>query len=493
MASGPNNNLEQDTVQESKKSEMVRGRNKQKADKQAADHDEEGVKPQQEETFAEIQDYVSDWMAKKFQLGKFEEKLRKDFEIDPASIVQGRWPPKKVREGYLSWKKHNRHREPYAFLLSQAGKAGKRLQTAAIVEESLRRKIQELETEIRDKTWRSEMEKRDLEEQLAEADMLLEHTGMRRRGAVPARHSEGRSQLPHYHRPHHGEGGRGGQHSTRLYPTLHGLDPAAPPAMVEASGSAVDISDTIELGGSFIAHYPAIGGLFEPLNSTPPGGYQQPTGKGPCFQQSTADAQASMGLATGPGLYTSYVTHYQQPAQPQQGQYQPLATATAPTPTPSMLLPAPPATNPQYLPPEQANQAPSNDDATAVPVTDAPSTSDASQGAAAPIIKPKTKRRRPPAEGWDVWDESADEALICPVRTVANADGVSVFYQPAKGDEIQKWSAAIQHPRDAGRHTWTKKKELKEMRDLHPFDALKILHRYVTALLEGNYQKTWQS
>ncbi|XP_041912841.1 uncharacterized protein LOC121677849 [Alosa sapidissima] len=200
-----------------------------------------------------------------------------------------------------------------------------------------------------------------------------------------------------------------------------------------------------------------------------------------------------MGLPTGPGLYTSYVTHYQQPAQPQQGQFQPLATATAPTPTPSMLLPAPPATNPQYLSPEQANQAPANDDATAVPVTDAPSTSDASQGAAAPVIKPKTKRRRPPAEGWDVWDESADEALICPVRTVANADGVSVFYQPAKGDEIQKWSAAIQHPRDAGRHTWTKIKELKEMRDLHPFDALKILHRYVTALLEGNYQKTWQS
>ncbi|XP_048104145.1 uncharacterized protein LOC125297735 [Alosa alosa] len=222
--------------------------------------------------------------------------------------------------------------------------------------------------------------------------------------------------------------------------------------------------DTIELGGSFIAHYPAIGGLFEPMNSTPPGGYQQPTGRGPCFQQSTADAQASMGLPTGPGLYTSYVTHYQQPAQPQQGQYQPLATATAPTPTPSMLLPAPPATNPQYLPPEQANQAPANDD-------------------------PKTKRRRPPAEGWDVWDESADEALICPVRTVANADGVSVFYQPAKANEIQKWSAAIQHPRDAGRHTWTKIKELKEMRDLHPFDALKILHRYVTALLEGNYQK----
>ncbi|XP_041934910.1 uncharacterized protein LOC121697444 isoform X2 [Alosa sapidissima] len=312
------------------------------------------------------------------------------------------------------------------------------------------------------------MEKRDLEEQLAEADMLLEHTGMRRRGAVPARHSEGRSQLLPLPPPHHGGGGRGGQHSNRLYPTLHGLDPAAPPAMVEASGSAVDISDTIELGGSFIAHYPAIEGLFEPMNSTPPGGYQQPTGRGPCFQQSTADAQASMGLATGPGLYASYVTHYQQPAQPQQGHYQPLATATAPTPTPSMLLPVPPATNPQYLPPEQANQAPANDD-------------------------PKTKRRRPPAEGWDVWDESADEALICPVRTVANADGVSVFYQPAKGDEIQKWSAAIQHPRDAGRHTWTKIKELKEMRDLHPFDALKILHRYVTALLEGNYQKTWQS
>ncbi|XP_048119757.1 uncharacterized protein LOC125307715 [Alosa alosa] len=196
--------------------------------------------------------------------------------------------------------------------------------------------------------------------------MLLEHTGMRRRGGVPARHSEGRSQLLPLPPPHHGGGGRGGQHSTRLYPTLHGLDPAAPPAMVEASGSAVDISDTIELGGSFIAHYPAIGGLFEPMNSTPPGGYQQPTGRGPCYQQSTADAQASMGLPTGPGLYTSYVTHYQQPAQPQQGHYQPLATATAPTPTPSMLLPAPPATNPQYLPPEQANQAPANDDATAV-------------------------------------------------------------------------------------------------------------------------------
>ncbi|XP_048125581.1 uncharacterized protein LOC125311501 [Alosa alosa] len=47
-------------------------------------------------------------------------------------------------------------------------------------------------------------------------------------------------------------------------------------------------------------------------------------------------------------------------------------------------------------------------------------------------------------EDWDAWDESADEALICAVRTIATTDGVSVLYQPEGTDNTLYATALLE-------------------------------------------------
>ncbi|XP_041919329.1 uncharacterized protein LOC121683663 [Alosa sapidissima] len=64
--------------------------------------------------------------------------------------------------------------------------------------------------------------------------------------------------------------------------------------------------------------------------------------------------------------------------------------------------------------------------------------------------RPKAMKTRPAMEDWDAWDESADEALICPVCRVATADGVSVLYQPASNAMADAASRTAARKREGG-------------------------------------------
>ncbi|KAG5276686.1 hypothetical protein AALO_G00108550, partial [Alosa alosa] len=281
---------------------------------------------------------------------------------------------------------------------------------------------------------------------------------MRRRGVVSEAHSTGRSQLLPYTPAPSGGGGRNHgcnrQPSTCLNPTLPDLDSTAPYAMVETCRSAVDIDKD-----SFIGQNAAVMGTpHGPRNSTPPD--EQPAGD---------TKQIILAPSTATAFYnpqrqgTTSATNNHQTAPLQYGYPQPLAIASVPPPPP-LLLPMPLATSP-YPPHPPVNSFPTPPppppppppvnslphpppppppSPPPAPGNDGASTSNAAQGATAPVTRPKTKKTRPAMEDWDAWDESADEALICPVRTVATTDGVSVLYQPAKTDNTLYATALLE-------------------------------------------------
>lgn len=112
---------------------------------------------------------------------------------------------------------------------------------------------------------------------------------------------------------------------------------------------------------------------------------------------------------------------------------------------------------------------------------------EAAAKAAVAALKPKTssslkEHQRKAIELALATEESeseADEVKVCPLRTIDGPSGRTVIYQPASAKDVEKWSETIQHPRHGGLDTWMKLKDLKWMRDLHPYDGLMILHKHL--------------
>ncbi|XP_042559963.1 interferon-induced very large GTPase 1-like [Clupea harengus] len=79
--------------------------------------------------------------------------------------------------------------------------------------------------------------------------------------------------------------------------------------------------------------------------------------------------------------------------------------------------------------------------------------------------------------------EDADEEIkkLRPVKRMENVEGTTIMYEPASPNQIEKWSKDMEHPKRGGLKPWMTLKELKVLYDLHPYDALAILHKHLNS------------